>query len=600
MSAIDFRDLSVLGQGTMIGPRNADQIAQIWYLAWAQIALSHGHSLFFTDWQNYPVGLNSGANPSMLALGVIFSPITTIFGPIVTWNVLLCLSLVVSAFSMCLVLRRWTQWWPAAFLGGLIYGFSTYMTFNAGGYLFLSFAPLPPIVFLLLHEILVRKQWKPIRTGALLGILCGVQYLISAELLASLILMGAVAVILYLLINRKSFSLKEHYLRIATISTVVAGGLALGLPLALTFFGRQHAKGPPNSPVNLAQLHGDLLGPFNPGYLQRFTTSGLTSQWSQHLTNSAMMYIGVPLFATVVVMVYLMRRRGVVVFFGVMMAVSFVLSLGSVLYIGGNDTHVPLPFVVLANLPVTDGLLATRFSLYTILFGAAIIAIGAEAMYRRLLEARLFQSISEHWKVVVAMLVSVSAVVIVALPMLPAHTQHITATGESAFFKSGAASRIPAGSVVLAYPYPNAPFVPAGPNHSSVYTYGPINNVLVDQAVSGMKFKVVGGYGWRPTKGTFGSVRPSRLTPRSVETLFDVSFAGVASPGQAKLIETSNITADLRTFLRDYHVRTVVILPLGHDPQTVVRNVTGAIGSPAEIAGATVWFDVQDRLKSVS
>ena len=47
---------------------------------------------FFTNWENYPVGYNFGVNGSLIALGVVFSPITTLFGPIVTWNVLLRLA----------------------------------------------------------------------------------------------------------------------------------------------------------------------------------------------------------------------------------------------------------------------------------------------------------------------------------------------------------------------------------------------------------------------------------------------------------------------------------------------------------------------------
>ena len=123
-------------------------------------------------------------NGSMLALGVLFMPITKLFGPVVTWNIALRLAIVLSATSMCLVLRRWTTWWPAAFVGGLLYGFSAYMAYYGGNYLFLVFVPLPPVIFLLLHEILVRQRWRPGRTGALLGVVCALQFFIWSEVLA--------------------------------------------------------------------------------------------------------------------------------------------------------------------------------------------------------------------------------------------------------------------------------------------------------------------------------------------------------------------------------------------------------------------------------
>ena len=113
------------GSAQMAGPGGADQVAEIWWLAWAQFALAHGHNLFFSNWQNYPTGLNAVVNTSMLGLGVLVSPITSAFGPIVAWNVLERAAFVLSATSMCLVMRRWTEWWPAAFVAGLLYGFST-------------------------------------------------------------------------------------------------------------------------------------------------------------------------------------------------------------------------------------------------------------------------------------------------------------------------------------------------------------------------------------------------------------------------------------------------------------------------------------------
>ena len=128
--------------------RSLDQIQQIWFIEWAYYALAHGHNPFFTQLQNYPVGINLGVNTSMLGLGGNFSPITSAFGPVVTWNVLMRLALFLSASSMCLVLRRWTSWWPAAFIGGLLYGFRRVSTFYTYGYLFLVFVPLPPVILL--------------------------------------------------------------------------------------------------------------------------------------------------------------------------------------------------------------------------------------------------------------------------------------------------------------------------------------------------------------------------------------------------------------------------------------------------------------------
>jgi hypothetical protein len=169
---------AALGPSRITGGAGMDSIEQIWWLAWAAHALPQGRDIFLANGQNYPKGQNFGANTSMLALGVIFLPITKLFGPVVTWNVALRLAVAASATSMCLVLRRWTTWWPAAFLGGLLYGFNSYMA-QYHDYLFLIFVPLPPLFFLLLHEIMARQHWRPRATGVLLGVLCVVQFFIS-------------------------------------------------------------------------------------------------------------------------------------------------------------------------------------------------------------------------------------------------------------------------------------------------------------------------------------------------------------------------------------------------------------------------------------
>lgn len=591
LTGLDFGPLRLISSGVMTGPRTADQIAQIWWIAWAHSSLAHGVTPFFTDWQNYPVGMNFGLNGSIFGLTIPFAPVTAAFGPIVSWDLLLRLAPIASALSMCLVLRRWTSWWPAAFAGGLLYGFSTYVLFNADGYLFLAFVPLPPIIFLLVAEIVDRQRWRPVVAGALLAVVCGVQYLISSEILASTAMMAVLGALVYLVHNRKSLAAKLRYMIVAGIAAAATSVLTLGYSVWFTFAGRQHAHGPPNSPTALATLHGDLAGVFVPGGLQRLSTPSTVSLWENHLHNATMMYVGIPLFVAVAVTVYLLRSKGIVLLAGLLAAVAFVLSLGSVLYVAGVDTHIPLPFVILANFPILEGLLSSRFSLFTDLFAAAVIAFGVEELHRRLLQREGGGSRRR----VLAAVVPLVLVGVVALPILPAHVQKNTPTGEAAVFGSKQLASIPRGSVLLGYPYPHTPFAPTGPGGTDVHTLAPTNELLVNQAVSGMRFKLIGGFGWRPTKGYYGTAGPSNLTPQSVQALFDVSFFGAATQAQSELLDSADLPSDIRTFVQRYHVDTIVVLPIGAHPEVVVKNVTAALGPPDHIDGAAVWLDLQNR-----
>ncbi len=111
-----------------------------------------------------------------------------------------------------------------------------------------------------------------------------------------------------------------------------------------------------------------------------------------------------------------------------------------------------------------------------------------------------------------------TTVLVIALLMLPLEQQPTSATGASPLFSSLEASRnIPDGSALLAYPYPDDPSYPGtylGFSYSS--RYQSVNDVLLDQAVSGMHFRLIGGYGWRPS-GAGRDAGPEHASPRFSE-----------------------------------------------------------------------------------
>ncbi len=62
-----------------------------------------------------------------------------------TLNVALTLSPALSALAMFVLLRRWVSWMLAAFIGGLLYGFSPFILIAlTDAHLMLAMAPIPP------------------------------------------------------------------------------------------------------------------------------------------------------------------------------------------------------------------------------------------------------------------------------------------------------------------------------------------------------------------------------------------------------------------------------------------------------------------------
>ena len=189
--------------------------------------------------------------------------------------------------------------------------------------------------------------------------------------------------------------------------------------------------------------------------------------------------------------------------------------------------------------------------------------------------------------------------VVVAIPLLPARAEQVSPANTTPYFTSSEArSRIPAGSVVLAYPWPSEPLPAPHTRFGVDPAYQMQDELLFDQAVAGMPFKLIGGYGWRPQSQRNGVGIASRLPPESLQQYFDTAYLGFSLPWLPAIPPGDNLVDDLRTFLVRYDVGTVVILPIGKHPAAVRSLVTETLGSPSHTGGVTVWYSVQERLGS--
>ena len=422
--------LSPLGSSHLTGPADMDVITQIWWLDWTAFAFPHIDTLFSASWMNYPLGQNFGVNGSMLALGTLFLPVTKVFGPLVAWNIALRVAMVGSAISMCLVLRRWTTWWPAAFVGGLFYGFSIYSQAEAN-YLFLLCVPLPPVIFLLLHEILVRRRWRSWKAGVLLGATCSLQFFISTEVLASTAVIGGIAALGCLILRHRDVVAHWRYEVTALVSSVCTGLVLLAYPLGFTFAGPQHISGTPAPTSTLSFLRTDLLSAVVPS--SRLLNLPFSHYWPKTVTVSNQIYLGIPLIILLVIFVVAFRKRSSIVTAGALALASFIVSLGGELTVYGRARGVALPFAILLHLPVTKGFLPSRFALYTGLFAAVVVAVGIDELWHRMRRTETSGDRLPGRGPALAFGIVTLLVVAAALPLVPAHTPPSTPTDTPAF-----------------------------------------------------------------------------------------------------------------------------------------------------------------------
>ncbi len=164
-----------------------------WFLAWTPYAITHGHDIFLTHAIDVPFGVNLADNTSMPLLGVLGSPVTAIFGPIAAYNALLRLALAAGASAGFFFFRRFANGSVGPALGGLLYGFSPGFVshLQTSGHLDLVFAPFPPLLLWLLVTAVGGRR-SPWLIGAGIGIVAAAQYLVSAELFADCLVLGAV------------------------------------------------------------------------------------------------------------------------------------------------------------------------------------------------------------------------------------------------------------------------------------------------------------------------------------------------------------------------------------------------------------------------
>src|SRR6516165_6974674 len=220
----------------------------LWFLQWPATALAHGHNPFFSTAMFHPGGINLLAQTSVEGLGLPLVPVTWIWGPVAALNVASTLTPALTAFFAFVVLRRWVRWTPAAFVGGLLYGFSPFvLTSLEFAHLMTAALMLLPLILAVLDELLVRQRHSPVRAGVALGLLVFAQFFLSSEVLALCAVL--VAVCLVVLVTAALILDPARLRRLAPHAAkglgtgLVVGTVLLAWPVSFALDGPAHLSG---------------------------------------------------------------------------------------------------------------------------------------------------------------------------------------------------------------------------------------------------------------------------------------------------------------------------------------------------------------------
>jgi hypothetical protein len=343
-----------------VGESGGDAKVYLWNYWWTKTALSEMKSPFETDAIFHPIGIGLAFHTLGVLQGLEFIPLSHLAGDVAAANLVLLWTFVASALFTYALARHAGASVDAAFLAGVVFAFCPYRLARLAGHYDLLGTEWIPLYAVLLLKLSERERFSAplaIAAGAAAAA-CGYTSLTYFVFLA-LFTAGALA-----------------FRRGLVVRSAAAGIVALLLLSPLLLQAHRDRTSWTYLPYPGADRYAaDLASYLVPSPKQTFLGPVLGKAFDENLTESTV-FAG--WIAAAFAMYALARRKpiGGVSFWLVSAAGFFVLSLGSSLRILGHDTGIPLPFRVLAALPLLDNLRApSRFAIMMMLGLAVIVAL---------------------------------------------------------------------------------------------------------------------------------------------------------------------------------------------------------------------------------
>ena len=563
-----------------------DPASFVWFLEWPAYAISHGHNLFLAARDQVPAGMNMLDNTSVLALGVVLAPITWLFGPVATLNVALTAAPALSAISAYGCLRRGLGLWrPAAFLAGLLFGFSPFVQRNETyGHLQVTFLALVPLMFLCVYELIVTQRGKWWRWGLLLGLLVVVQFFIGSEILTMVTLTAAGSTLLVLicaaLTRRGTLASRVPFALRGLALAAVVGGALLAYPVYFAIAGPDHISGPDwalegtNSlrrlVLPIAQPHAAVIRLPFAGYLG---PAGLDGG-----------YLGIAAILVVVAAALVVRRplsRLCLVIMAIAAWASFG-SYGRLQGLHGVLSWLPSLWRLARNVPVVDQATPRNFSAIAVWTVAVSAALLLDWIWRSRSAAPLRLPSSGLARPVLAG--AGAALVSVALVFPWLLDWHMPFTTESVATPPPVArlmADLPANAVVLFYPFPSSA----------------LDKALVWQAEDDMRFAVAGGRGITAGPGGAAVHGLEPGTPAGMLTALSTYYTPRGPDLSLPALPTAAVISSMRLELRHWQVTEVVMAGGGRNPAYARQWLTKILGTAPHLQdGLFVWTGVQQLI----
>ncbi len=535
----------------------SDNAAFTWYLAWDWYAVTHWQSPLTTDRIAYPSGANMMWNNSMLAAGIVFGPVTAVFGPAVTFLVIETFALIMCGFTTFVLARFWGAGWLAAATAGLFFEISPFAyihAYDAHINLTLGAGLLPLLVLQVSRLVQGVGRWIP--TALSLAACLVVEFFTSEEFIADAALVFAIGLLLATLVFHEYVGKKWRPFVRGSVLSVIVFAATVAVPLWVQLVGPNQLVGRDiQADFGGASRYSlDLANLVVPTWLERLAPQALVRISSNFVGTPAEQvgYLGLPLVGTLIASGVVFWKDKWVRWILLTTVTVTALAMGPWLYVDGSIVAGPLPMSIIERAPLLENVIPVRLMVFVFLAAALMLGRVVDNALKRLAEGSLIKGMAGFVASAACMLT------VIPISRVPATTELVP---------SYLLRDVPENAVVAIFPFPTPAF--ATPEYWS--------------AASGVRFKMLGGYvivpdPERANRALFG--------PRSVSQEYWNAVVASAKTGTA--VDSSLVRRE-REELRALDVDYVVLgeVNSGIEPEAE-REITRLLRVPGRYEGG-VW-----------
>jgi hypothetical protein len=432
----------------------------------------------------------------------------------------------------------------------------------------IAFLAIPPLVILLLDQLLIRQQRSPYRVGAGLTVLLVLQFFISTEVLLITLIFSALGIVCMVIAarirNPDSIAPRVRHALQGLVTAAVATTAVLAYPLWYLLKGPAHLTGPIWSNGNITQSGTSLTSFLSAGNLGQLGAEMTRFGGYQGPQLPGLGYLGVGVVVVAVLGIVIWRHDTRLLLFGALGLAAAVLSLHP-----GHGYWVP--WTLFHNLPWIGDIVEVRFTIVLTLCLAVMTGITLD-------RGRTWLT-SNHPAIGGLKPGTIAALIgtVMLLPSAIALWPNIPLTARAVILPRWyvqVGSKLPPGKVLLSYPL----------------AFSGLQSSQAWQAVNKMSYSQAGGGGPQGQVGRAGSAKAG------FQVLFSASLPLGPAPGPSP----SNLAA-IRAALTSWEVTTIVIpdqpnLPRymqGRSSAYAVGLLTAAMGEPPNYShSAWVWSAV--------